>query len=101
MENKVKNTIIEVLNNPIFHTYKDYWNDCKRFEGWFDFAGDTYSVSIEYTECGIVLEEVILTVETEYSCADMEIYEDTTADEIKDFIAREIAELIYTLIKNN
>lgn len=95
----VKNTIIEVLKNPIFHTYNDYWDTDKRFEGWFDFAGDTFSITIDFDdESG---DETYLTVDTEYSSNFTEIYEDTTADEIKDFIAREIAESIYTLIKDN
>ena len=102
METFVKNAIIEVLNNPIFHTYNDYWDTDKRFEGWFDFAGDTYSITIDFdNECGIDCDETILTVDTEYSSNFTEIYGDTTADEIKDFIAREIAESIYTLIKDN
>ena len=99
METFVKSTIIEVLNNPIFHTYEDYWDTDKRFEGWFDFAGNTHSVSIDFDDESF--DEITLTVDTEYSNNYMEIYEDTTADEIKDFIAREIAESIYTLIKNN
>ena len=99
METFVKNAIIEVLNNPIFHTYKDYWDTDKRFEGWFDFAGDTYSVSIDFDdESG---DETYLTVDTEYSSNFTEIYEDTPDYIIKDFIEREIAESIYTLIKSN
>lgn len=96
METLVKNTIIEVLNNPIFHTYKDYWDTNKRFEGWFDFAGDTYSITIDF-DC----DEMYLTVDTEYSSNFTEIYKDTPDYIIKDFIAREIAELIHTLIINN
>lgn len=92
MENNVKAVIVDFLNSPIIHTYKDYWDTDKRFEGFYDFNGKTYSISIEYTECGIVLEEVILTVETEYSCADMEIYESTTENEIRKFIITELTD---------
>jgi hypothetical protein len=99
METFVKNAIIEVLNNPIFIEYGDYWDNRKSFVGLFDFAGNTHSVSIDFDDESF--DEITLTVDTEYSNNYMEIYEDTTADEIKDFIAREIAESIYTLIKNN
>lgn len=102
MENNVKNAIIEVLNNPIFIEYGDYWDYRKSFVGLFNFAGNTHSVSIDFDdEYGLNCDEMYLTVDTEYSSNCTQIWEDTTADEIKDFIAREIAESIYTLIKNN
>lgn len=99
METFVKNAIIEVLNNPIFNEYEDYWDYRKSFVGLFDFAGNTHSVSIDFDdESG---DETYLTVDTEYSNNYMVIYSDTPDYIIKDFIEREIAESIYTLIKSN